>query len=1310
MVSSVLAAGLTTVYQQLTAFAGLESFWTNFDSIFGTGYNIAVASSLRSQWQSGNFSQLPTIEVIDDQILGNARGAYGSSTNVIYLAASLVETASPQQLEAVILEEIGHFVDAQVNATDTAGDEGELFSAIVRGINVSAAELVRIKGENDQAAILVNGLAVAVEQSVTQVGKWDYLSYAHAVAVVGNYAYAVGDTLEIIDISNPSNSVFKSNYDINYGQDIQVVGNYAYIADGNSGLQIINISNPALPSLVGTYDTTGYAYGVQVVGNYAYVADGNSGLQIINISNPAAPSLSGSYDTTGYAKGVQVVGNYAYVADYESGLQIINISNPTAPSLSGSYDSTGYANGVEVVGNYAYVADSESGLQIINISNPAAPSFSGSYDTTGYAYGVQVVGNYAYVADDSSGLQIINISNPAAPSFSGSYDTTGYAYGVQVVGNYAYVADWDSGLQIINISNSAAPSLAGTYDTTGGAYGVEVVGNYAYVADFYSGLQIINISNPAAPSLSGSYDTTGFAYGVQVVGNYAYVADYASGLQIINISNPAAPTLTGTYDTTYIAYGVQVVGNYAYVADGSSGLQIINISNPTAPTLAGTYDTTGYAYGVEVVGNYAYVADLDSGLQIINISNPTAPTLAGTYDTTGYALGVQVVGNYAYVADYDGGLKILNVSDFTGSSTNLSIAATNAIQLEGNSGSTAFTFTVTRTGDTTNTDTVQWAVTGTGTNPANAADFGGGVLPSGLVTFGTHITSQVISVPVSGDTTFEPDETFSLTLTNPSNGTTIATATATGTIQNDNDSPTLAINDITVVEGKDTNAFLTVSLSYPISQTVSVNYTTTAINATAGSDYTTTSGILTLAPNSTFATISIPILNDNINESLEAFTVNLSNPVNAKFGTNTNDSIGEVTISDTWYSELTSTLPNGVENLTLIGVNAINGTGNSGNNILTGNSANNTLDGSTGVDTLIGGFGNDIYQVDSTTDIITENAGEGIDTIQSSVTYTISSLVNIENLTLTGSSVINGTGNAANNSLTGNTANNTLNGSDGNDTLNGGAGNDTLIGGNGNDLAYYYSSTASVTVNLAMGTANDGLGGTDTLSQIENVQGSNTAGDNLTGDANNNTLYGYGGNDTLNGGDGNDLLIGGTGNDSLIGGNGTDIAYYYLVTGAVTANLVTGIASDGEGGTDTLSQIENIQGSNTAGDNLTGNTGVNTLYGYGGADILTGGGGNDLLSLGSDTFKDTVNYASGDGVDTVYNFVRGAGGDLLKFTSIAAIDVQVSGTNTLFKVGDGISGNSGFGSGTLLLTTSATTGFVAADVNVNLLGATFAFS
>ncbi|MFM7908518.1 MAG: LVIVD repeat-containing protein, partial [Microcystis sp.] len=188
----------------------------------------------------------------------------------------------------------------------------------------------------------------------TLVGVWDRLSIAYGVTVVGNYAYAVGDTLEIIDISNPSNPTFKGNYDIYEGQDVQIVGNYAYLADWDSGLQIIDISNPTTPTLKGNYDTSGTALGVQVVGNYAYLADDWLGLQIIDISNPTNPNLKGNYNTSGLAQDVQVVGNYAYVADAWSGLQIIDISNPTNPTLKGSYDTPGYAYaaysmGVEVV-------------------------------------------------------------------------------------------------------------------------------------------------------------------------------------------------------------------------------------------------------------------------------------------------------------------------------------------------------------------------------------------------------------------------------------------------------------------------------------------------------------------------------------------------------------------------------------------------------------------------------------------------------------------------------------------------------------------------------------------------------------------------------------------------------------------------------------------------------------------------------------------------------------------------------------------------------------------------------------------------
>jgi Ca2+-binding RTX toxin-like protein len=129
------------------------------------------------------------------------------------------------------------------------------------------------------------------------------------------------------------------------------------------------------------------------------------------------------------------------------------------------------------------------------------------------------------------------------------------------------------------------------------------------------------------------------------------------------------------------------------------------------------------------------------------------------------------------------------------------------------------------------------------------------------------------------------------------------------------------------------------------------------------------------------------------------------------------------------------------------GNDTINGLG--GADSMTGGLGNDRLDGGAGNDTMLGGAGDDTYVVAQSNDITTENANEGIDTVLSSVTRTLGN--NLENLTLTGTTAINGTGNALNNVLTGNSASNTLNGGAGNDTLDGQGGADTLIGGTGND-------------------------------------------------------------------------------------------------------------------------------------------------------------------------------------------------------------------------------------------------------------------
>jgi Ca2+-binding RTX toxin-like protein len=216
--------------------------------------------------------------------------------------------------------------------------------------------------------------------------------------------------------------------------------------------------------------------------------------------------------------------------------------------------------------------------------------------------------------------------------------------------------------------------------------------------------------------------------------------------------------------------------------------------------------------------------------------------------------------------------------------------------------------------------------------------------------------------------------------------------------------------------------------------------------------------------------------------------------------------------------------------------------GLAGNDTLNGGAGNDTLDGGAGIDRLIGNIGNDLYIVDSTTDTITEQANEGKDTIRASVTFSLTALPNIENLTLTGTGNINGIGNAASNTLTGNLGNNQLNGGDGKDTLNGSAGADTLIGGIGNDT-YIIDSNDTIIEAVSSGTDTiqaNFIFDLNTVANIENLTLIGTANLNGTGTAGNNTLIGNSGNNQLNGGAGNDTLKGGTGNDILVGSLGND--------------------------------------------------------------------------------------------------------------------------------------------------------------------------
>lgn len=374
------------------------------------------------------------------------------------------------------------------------------------------------------------------------------------------------------------------------------------------------------------------------------------------------------------------------------------------------------------------------------------------------------------------------------------------------------------------------------------------------------------------------------------------------------------------------------------------------------------------------------------------------------------------------------------------------------------------------------------------------------------------------------------------------------------------------------------------------------------------------------------------------------------------------DNAGDILIeyanggTDTVRSSISYLLGNNFENIVLLGSENLNAFGNDAANVLTGNSGDNLIDGGLGSDIMMGGVGNDTFIVDTLGDLVIENAGAGMDTVRSSVAYALGA--NVENLLLTGTANLDGTGNMLNNTLVGNDGNNLLDGGAGNDILDGGFGADILIGGTGDDTFFINDPLDKVIENNNGGvdTVQTSLDQYTIAANVENLTYLGSSVFTAVGNSLSNIITGGSGDDVIDGKGGSDILRGGLGNDVYVVDSVSDLVFESFGEGA---DLVRSSVSY-----ELSKNVENLTLFNSNAINGTGNDLNNTLRGNAAANVLDGRGGVDVLygGAGNDTFYFRKGEVNGD---TVADFT-GAGaavGDQLVFSGFGAGSINKVGVS-----------------------------------------------
>ncbi|MCE7984070.1 MAG: hypothetical protein DYG89_23090 [Caldilinea sp. CFX5] len=516
---------------------------------------------------------------------------------------------------------------------------------------------VRVVADNGQRRVESNRYQVAVDSTVgVQIETVQVLG-GDLQAITGNGAYlyrGVGSKLAVVDVSSPNNPLLvgESQPLPDTLADLTYAAGSLYVAAGRAGVRVFDVTLPQKPREIGQYTGIMAAAQIALRDQYAFVLDGREGLVILNVANPAQPTLVGSFAQYSGTE-IAIDGQLALIVAAD--IALVDISNPAAPLLVSRYQP-GKIGTMALVDGYLYLSDQLTTCRIVSLQNPQAPTEVGScgnpwqemkiYGRTLYTTGFHTNEEY------QGGVWVYDLANPAAPVFVTRYvEAAGQLSNLYVTASTVVASSLTDGLIVIAVANQPQPYVAGSLSSLSGIGGVMALqGDYAYLFD--QSFHVLDLTQPNRPTEIARLPLLVWSYQnrqVAVRGNNALVT-YGDQLQLIDLTNPKQPKLRGRYAATSLIDAMGMTDSYVYLLVDQHNLLVIDIHNPDTLALVGKLNVNTPARLLTVQGEYAYLGGNDA-LQIVQLTNPLTPILIANLPKVKYLDAIRVEGGRLYTLE-----------------------------------------------------------------------------------------------------------------------------------------------------------------------------------------------------------------------------------------------------------------------------------------------------------------------------------------------------------------------------------------------------------------------------------------------------------------------------------------------------------------------------------------------------------------------------------------------------------------------------------------------------------------------------------